>query len=182
VRRDSVEEAMGETPVSTEQPQTRQAPRVPAPDVDPGGASHRVGAPSQGPSAPVRLILPIRDRDTFIELRKSRRRVRRGPLTVTWSPGESGDPARLGYAIGRKTGNAVVRNRVRRRLRAAARECRAEFAPGAYLVGATAKAAALPYRELRSSLVEAVNALSAEPSVAGGSASKRPVGRVRMTG
>src|SRR5436190_850838 len=103
VRRDSVEEAMGETPVPTEQPQTRQAPRVPAPDVDPGGASHSVGTAPQGPPAPVRLILPIRDRDTFIELRKSRRRVRRGALTVTWAPGASGSPTRLAYAIGRTT-------------------------------------------------------------------------------
>ncbi len=161
VPRDSVEEAMGEAPVSTEQPQTRQAPRVPAPDVDPGGAGHSVGAPPQGPPAPVRLILPIRDRATFIALRRSRRRARRGAITVTWVPGTGTDPARIAYAVGRKTGTAVVRNRVRRRLRAAARECRGHLGPGAYLVGATADAASLPYARLRSSFSEALDALTA---------------------
>lgn len=160
VRRDSVEEAMGETPVSTEQPQTRQAPRVPAPDVDPGGASHSFGAPPQGPPAPVRLILPIRDRATFIALRGSRRRVRRGTLTVSWVPGAPSDPARIAYAVGRKAGNAVTRNRVRRRLRAAARDCRSDLGPGAYLVGATARAATVPYPELKDSLGQALTALS----------------------
>lgn len=153
---------MGETPVSTEQPQTRQTPWVPAPDVDPGGASHSVGAPPQGPPAPVRLILPIRDRATFIELRRSRRRVRRGALTVTWVPGESTDPTRVAYAIGRKTGNAVVRNRIRRRLRAAARECQASLEPGAYLVGATAKAASVPYQALKSLFGEALGVLATQ--------------------
>lgn len=152
---------MGEAPVSTEQPQTRQAPRVPAPDVDPGGASHSVGAPPQGPPAPVRLILPIRDRATFIALRRSRRRVRRGSLTVSWVPGEEAAPARIAYAIGRKSGTAVVRNRVRRRLRAAARECRGHLGPGAYLVGASADAVALPYQELKSCLTQAVDELRA---------------------
>ena len=152
---------MGEAPVSTEQPQTRQAPRVPAPDVDPGGAGHCFGSPPQGPPAPVRLILPIRDRATFVALRRSRRRVRRGALTVSWVPGEGGDPARVAYAIGRKAGTAVVRNRVRRRLRAAARECRAHLGPGAYLVGASAEAASLPYRELASCFTEALDALTA---------------------
>jgi ribonuclease P protein component len=165
VRRDSVEEAMGEAPVSTEQPQTRQAPRVPAPNVDPGGASHSVGAPPQGPSAPVRLILPIRDRATFIALRRSRRRTRRGPLTVSWVPGVGAEPARVAYAVGRKTGTAVVRNGVRRRLRAAARECRSHLGPGAYLVGASADAASLPYQALKSRLTEALDELAEREAV-----------------
>jgi ribonuclease P protein component len=160
VRRDSVEEAMGEAPVSTEQPQTRQAPRVPAPNVDSGGASHSFGAPPQGPPAPVRVILPIRDRVTFIELRRSRRRVRRGALTVTWVPGKPTEPTRLAYAIGRKAGTAVVRNRVRRRLRSAARECGAALEPGAYLVGATADAATVPYERLKTMLDQAFSVLS----------------------
>lgn len=162
MRRDSVEEAMGEAPVSTEQPQTREEARVPAPDVDASRKGHSVGSASQGPSAPVGLILPIRDRATFIELRKSRLRLRRGALMVTWVPGSAGQPARVGYAISRKTGNAVVRNRIRRRLRAAARECRADLQGGAYLLGATPEAASVPFAELCASLGHAATTLARE--------------------
>ena len=41
-------------------------------------------------------------------------------MTVAYVPG--GDRVRVAYAIGRPVGPAVVRNRVRRRLRAAVRE------------------------------------------------------------
>jgi ribonuclease P protein component len=58
----------------------------------------------------------------------------------------------------------VVRNRVRRRLRAAARDRLAELSAGAYLVGATADAASAPYEQLKSSLDQALAALSAEPA------------------
>ena len=52
----------------------------------------------------------------------------------------------MAYAIGRRTGPAVTRNRLRRRLRAAARQ--AELAPGAYLVRAEASALEVPFDEL----------------------------------
>ncbi|MDQ6927979.1 MAG: ribonuclease P protein component [Actinomycetota bacterium] len=100
-------------------------------------------------------------------LRRSRRRVRRGSLTVTWVPGTPSDPTRVAYAIGRKTGTAVVRNRIRRRLRAAARECHADLGAGAYLVGATAQASVVPYAQLKYSLGEALAALTVEPGRAG---------------
>ena len=41
-------------------------------------------------------------------------------MTVVYLPG--GNDVRVAYAIGRKVGPAVVRNRVRRRLREAVRE------------------------------------------------------------
>lgn len=43
----------------------------------------------------------------------------------------------LGFAINRSVGNAVVRNRIRRRLRALMREFDAELGPGLYLLGAS---------------------------------------------
>jgi len=63
------------------------------------------------------------------------------------------DPPRVSYAVARPVGGAVVRNRVRRQLRAAVREQRHLLRPGwGYLVRPTAAAADATYRELSSDL------------------------------
>jgi ribonuclease P protein component len=62
--------------------------------------------------------------------------------------------ARVAFAVGRRVGPAVVRNRVRRRLRSAAREF--DLQPGAYLVSADPEAVGLPYADLERHLAEAV--------------------------
>ncbi|MGH9151312.1 MAG: ribonuclease P protein component [Acidimicrobiales bacterium] len=89
------------------------------------------------------------DRATFTALRSARRRARRGPITVTFVPGAPPRPPRVAYAVGRAVGGAVVRNRLRRRLRAAVFELGPDLRPGAYLVGAAPEAASLPYGELK---------------------------------
>ena len=60
--------------------------------------------------------------------------------------------------MSRTAGGAVVRNRVRRRLRAATRElARAGSLPeGAYLIGATAEVAEMPWSDLVSTLAHLV--------------------------
>jgi ribonuclease P protein component len=61
----------------------------------------------------------------------------------------AGDPPRVAFAIGRPVGNAVVRNRVRRRLRALCTTYAADLVVGhCYLVGATPAAAEATYGEL----------------------------------
>lgn len=121
----------------------------------------------------------IRDRTTFAELRRHGRRARSGSLTLTWLPGESlpgeslpgealpgaaSQPPRVAYAVGRSVGPAVVRNRVRRRLRAAVAEVAPALPPGAYLVGAAPGAARASYQELRTSLGAALQGLEQGPS------------------
>lgn len=69
-------------------------------------------------------------------------------------------PTRVAYAIGRPVGGAVLRNRVRRRLRAVVAELdRADgtLVPGAYLIAASAEAAEVPFDTLRGDLRRAVD-------------------------
>lgn len=73
-------------------------------------------------------------------------RVRRGGITLVRME-RGGGPARVGLAVGRRAGGAVVRNRVKRRLRAAAAE--AGLPSGAdYVVMAAASAASVPFDAL----------------------------------
>ena len=95
----------------------------------------------------------ITDRGSFVELRQRGKRARRGPVTVTWlapSPDAPATPPRVGFAVGKAAGGAVLRNRVRRRLRAAMRQLAVDgrLAAGTYLVGGGAALAALPWVEL----------------------------------
>ena len=49
-----------------------------------------------------------------------------GALVLRVRPREGGQSPRFGFAVGRRSGNAVGRNKVKRRLREAARRSRAE--------------------------------------------------------
>ena len=101
----------------------------------------------------------IRDRQTFAALRRRGRRVRRGPLTVTWLPGLEDRPPQAAFVVGRTVGGAVTRNRVRRRLRAALRELQAagRLPAGSYLLGGSADLADLPWTELVELLASAID-------------------------
>ena len=80
---------------------------------------------------------------------------------MTWAPAVDADaaaPARVAFAIGRRVGGAVERNRLRRRLRAALAEF--DLAPGSYLVAAGPEAAHLSWTELRTALAEALGLLA----------------------
>ncbi|MGI8757363.1 MAG: ribonuclease P protein component [Acidimicrobiales bacterium] len=84
-------------------------------------------------------------------------RVRRGPLVATYLDEGPAAPPRVGYALGRHLGGAVVRNRTRRRLRAVLAELvRAEPAAvpgGALVIGVQADVLDWSPSELRSGVV-----------------------------
>jgi ribonuclease P protein component len=156
-----LEEAEGEAHVPTQQPEASQAARLSAAHADPRRSGDSPGTAPQGPRSAVGLIGRISDRATFDALRRGGRRARRNPVTVVFLPEQmraavgGASDVRVAYGIGRRVGTAVVRNRVRRRLRAAMHEVdreRGGLDPGAYLVLVRPEAGTAPYAELKRSL------------------------------
>jgi ribonuclease P protein component len=69
----------------------------------------------------------------------------------------------VGYAIGRPVGNAVTRNRARRRLRAAFAARASSLRPGWYVVGAAPAAATCSGPQLAAAVDALVAKLAAVP-------------------
>ncbi|HVC13288.1 MAG TPA: ribonuclease P protein component [Acidimicrobiales bacterium] len=91
----------------------------------------------------------IRTRATFRALARPDGRGRHGPVSVAFSRvPESTRLPLVAYAIGRRHGDAVARNRLRRRLREAVRAAGPALEPGAYLVRATPGDAELGFAAL----------------------------------
>jgi ribonuclease P protein component len=66
----------------------------------------------------------------------------------------------VAYAIGKSVGTAVIRNRLRRRLRHILAGCTAqELPPGHYLLRVAPEAATLTYQELTTTVMRALDAL-----------------------
>ena len=147
---------MGEATVPAEQPEAGHEARLSAPDVDAGGPSHHQGPSGQGSRPPVGLIWRVGDRATFVAFRHARR-VRRGLLTVAWVGDDRGLPPRVAFAISTKVGPAVVRNRLRRRLRDLARH--GALGSGAWMIIASPGAGQAPFSTLAGWFEEAAMAL-----------------------
>ncbi|HLN16379.1 MAG TPA: ribonuclease P protein component [Acidimicrobiales bacterium] len=113
------------------------------------------------------IVGKIRERATFRALRRPDGRSVHGPLRVAYVPPRGPDAAfpQVAYAVGRRCGNAVVRNRLRRRLRAAVAETAPDLVPGAYLVTCGPEAADLGWPELAAGLRAALLA-AASPRMA----------------
>jgi ribonuclease P protein component len=135
IRNGSRRRTRDEANLPTQYPEACQAAWLPASYVHEGRPSCGSVAPDQGPKATVGLIWRIRDRNTFERLRAEASTVRAGAITVKYLLDQGDDPPRLGFAVPRKFGSAVERNRVRRQARAAISELGAAAVPsGSYLV------------------------------------------------
>jgi len=67
-------------------------------------------------------VSTLKRRRDFLALRRGRRAPTPSFLMVSRASPEAGAGARVGLTVSAKTGGAVMRNRIRRRLRAAVRE------------------------------------------------------------
>ena len=92
------------------------------------------------------MIARIRARDAFLRLRREGSRHRIEPLWCSYLHDPELTPPQVAFAIGRRIGTAVRRNRVRRRLRAALSE--ADVPPGLLLIGAEPAVVELTFDEL----------------------------------
>lgn len=107
-------------------------------------------------AGPAHGVGPIRSRKTFEALRKASDRGRFGPISVSFVEQPSWSRAQVAYAINRRVGNAVVRNRLRRRLRAIMGEQAAALPIGAYAVHTGPAGPGLTFEELKVAMSRAV--------------------------
>lgn len=105
----------------------------------------------------------IRDRTIFVRFRREAQRVRCGAIRMSYLPDDV-VPPRVAFAIGRRVGTAVVRNRIRRRVRAALWSIADELPPGWYLVSAGTDVVSISFPEIIFALRGAVGQLEADRS------------------
>ena len=138
---------MGEAHLPTQHTSPGQEARFPAPDEHPSGSGHPEEPPGQGSPPVVGVSAPFSGRGDFQRLRAEGRRYGSGVTWCVHRADASRVPPRVAFAIGRHVGPAVVRNRIRRRLRAILREV--ALAPGDYLFGVSADARSVPFEQLQ---------------------------------
>lgn len=148
-----------ETHVPAQHEEAEEDPRISGPQAH-ARRSRRPQEPApEGKSTSRRLIWRVRDRATFWAFARGERH-RAGALSLVKVevPG-SPTPPQLAFRIGRHVGNAVTRNRLRRRLRALVSERGPRLEGGhAYLVGAGPEAAMASGTELGAALDQLLEA------------------------
>jgi ribonuclease P protein component len=101
----------------------------------------------------------VRTRRQFAQFASPTGRASSGPLRISYVAGESS--VGVAYAIGRHVGSAVVRNRLRRRLRALVDALEPTPPTGFYLIRVGPEARLLSYEELQDHLRIAVERIRA---------------------
>jgi ribonuclease P protein component len=110
-----------EAHLSTEQPGPRTASRFPSSDGNGGRPQGAERPPRPRPQEAQRLVT-LRKRSDFLAANAGRRAATQGFVLLVRDRVD-GDPIkRVGFTVTKKIGGAVVRNRMKRRLRALARE------------------------------------------------------------
>lgn len=97
-------------------------------------------------------------RRQFDEFAAPTGRGRSGPLRIVFAEHSDQGSCDVAYAINRKVGNAVVRNRIRRRLRALMDSLSPTLKNGLYLIKCGNGTGQLSYDELQHHLLAALTA------------------------
>ena len=146
-----------ETHVSAECATSGSASRISAPDDDEKRAGDCQRSPPPRPQEADGLIERLRGRSSFARLRADGVRADDGLLWVRFVADPSVNAARVAYALPRRLGSAVIRNKIRRRLRAILRsldqETSSGLPPGLYLIGTRGVSRQFTHADLRASLM-----------------------------
>jgi ribonuclease P protein component len=107
----------------------------------------------------------LRRRREYLRIYDAGKRLAGRLLVLFVSPGDGSAP-RLGITVTRKAGGAVVRNRLKRRVREAFRRAAAarELPPLDIVVNVSPRASAAPYAELRGELDRLLARAAERPS------------------
>jgi ribonuclease P protein component len=108
---------------------------------------------------PARTVGRITSRAALASVQRARSRGASGPVRVLFSPVDptaEGLFPQVGYAVGRRCGNAVTRNTLRRRAREVVRAEASHLQRGTYLVRLDPAAARLDRAEFRADVVKAL--------------------------
>jgi ribonuclease P protein component len=131
---------------------------APARDMSAAGEARRPGAS--------RALDTIKQRRDFLAAARARKWIAPGLILQGRDRGEPETPPRVGFTCSKKIGKAVVRNRAKRRLRAAAREVLpARARPGwdYVLIGRPGATVSRPFADLVSDLETALTKVHRPP-------------------
>lgn len=115
------------------------------------------------PSVPERLKRRADFRAAAKGVRVSREAFTLQAVCHGAAQGDRTEPARVGFTVTKRVGNAVVRNRVKRRLRALSQSRADEFTPGTdYVLVARRAALTAPFADLEHELDAALRTIAAK--------------------
>jgi ribonuclease P protein component len=168
---------MDEAHIPAERSQTSQDTRLPQADVDQGRTGRDPVASGEGTSTTVGVtagldgtrpslvrVGRIRSRRTFDALRHTPFRGRSGPCSVSYLQQSTWSRTEVAYAINRQVGNAVVRNRLRRQMRAIMSERAPSLPVGAYVVSPGPAGPMLGFNELKVAMSQALERATRRPA------------------
>ena len=102
----------------------------------------------------MRKDLRLRSPKLYKQVYAQGRSVHAEDLVLHFLYTETGEPARVGLSVSKRVGNAVTRNRVKRRLRAVVAEVAGSLRPGSLLVlVAKPRAATITFQDIKASVL-----------------------------
>jgi len=141
----------------TEQSGSGTSARVPSALGDGGGPQHSARASGTRPEKAERLTTVVKRRD-FLAANSAKRATTSGFILQVRARNDDVPGKRVGFTVTKKVGNAVTRNRMKRRLRALARDVIAErgVAGADHILIGRAGQVERDYAKLRADLIYAL--------------------------
>ena len=149
-----------EAHLPTQQPRPQAPARVPVPHGNPGRPQGAERSPRTRPQEAQRLTV-IKKRADFLAANAGKRAPTPGFILLVRDREDSDPAIRVGFTVTKKIGGAVIRNRMKRRFRALAREVLPikGFAGSDHIMIGRSKGIERDYGLLRSELESALDGL-----------------------